>query len=84
MSLRDTKQVGGTHYREKEIQPIEYIIANDLDYAEGCVLKYITRHKEKGKDEDIKKAMHYLEFILKYKYGYTNEQMPNSKNTDNG
>lgn len=61
------QQVGGDHYKS-EIQPIDYIHANNLDFFEGSVLKYITRHKNKGGEEDIKKAIHYLELILEYHY----------------
>ena len=61
-------QVGGNHYK-KTIQPIEYIEKNKLGYCEGNVVKYVSRHQEKNGAEDIKKAIQYLEFILKYQYG---------------
>lgn len=62
------KQVGGSHY-QLAIQPIDYILENKLGYCEGNVIKYVTRHDKKNGAEDIKKAIHYLEFILKDKYG---------------
>ena len=68
-------QVGGTHYSDKGIEPIEYICANDMDFCEGNIVKYVTRHAEKGKDADIKKTIQYALFILKYLYGYSNEQL---------
>jgi|TARA_R110000803_G_scaffold66928_2_gene128538 hypothetical protein len=58
------KQINGTHYSKLKIQPTEYIIANKLGYVEGNVIKYVTRHKDKGKQDDIKKAIHYLEMLL--------------------
>jgi hypothetical protein len=58
------KQVGGNHYKDKPIQPIEYILANNLGFCEGSAIKYITRYKDKGKAGDIRKAIHYLEIIL--------------------
>ncbi len=58
-------QVGGDHYKQGSIQPMEYIMANDLGFAEGNVVKYITRHRLKNGIEDVKKARHYLDFILK-------------------
>ena len=61
------KQVGGAHY-DIAIQPIDYIEMNNLGYCEGNVVKYVSRHKSKNGAEDIKKAIHYLEFILKYQY----------------
>jgi len=56
------KQVGGTHY-QLPIQPIDYIVKNNLGYREVNVIKYVTRHKNKNGAEDIKKAIHYLEMI---------------------
>ena len=58
------KQVGGNHY-QLPIEPIDYIVKNELGYREGNVVKYVTRHKKKNGAEDIKKAIHYLEMILK-------------------
>ena len=63
------EQIGGDHYNNKKIQPIDYIIENNLPYCEGNVVKYVTRHKEKNGAEDIKKAIHYLRFILAADYG---------------
>ena len=57
------KQVGGTHYQLK-IQPVEYIVVNDIPFREGNVIKYVTRHKNKNGRKDIEKAIHYLEMIL--------------------
>lgn len=61
-------QVGGTHYDQDKIQPVDYINSNNLDFFEGNVVKYVTRHKNKNGIEDIKKAMHYLQYIAKYHY----------------
>lgn len=61
------KQVGGSHY-QLAIQPIDYILENKLGYCEGNVIKYVSRHADKNGAEDIKKAIHYLEFILKDQY----------------
>lgn len=63
------RQVGGDHY-QLPIAPIEYIVANDIPYREGNVIKYVTRHKKKNGKEDILKAIHYLEMILE---DYENE-----------
>lgn len=63
------KQVSGNHYKDCGIQPIEYIHANGLDYFQGNVVKYVTRHKSKNGKADIEKAIHYLELILELQYG---------------
>ena len=62
------KQVGGKHYRGMKIQPAEFINENKLLFAEGNAIKYICRHAIKGKEEDVKKAIHYLEMILERDY----------------
>ena len=63
------KQIGGSHYRDCGIQPVEYIYANQLDFLEGNVIKYITRHRTKGDGEkDIRKVIHYAEMILEMVY----------------
>jgi len=63
------KQVGGSHYKDCAIQPVDYIVANKHDFLEGNVVKYITRHKTKNGIEDIRKVIHYAELILEKKYG---------------
>lgn len=57
-------QIGGGHYKDMAIQPIEYIMANNLGWCEGNAVKYITRYSLKGGKEDIEKAIHYLEILL--------------------
>jgi hypothetical protein len=64
----EDKQVGGNHYKHLKIEPTEYAHANDLGFLEGNVVKYVTRHKEKGGAEDLKKAIHYIEMILEWEY----------------
>lgn len=65
----DDTQVGGSHYKDKTIQPWDYIIANDLGYLEGNVVKYISRWKNKNGIEDLKKAQHYLAKLLEVANG---------------
>lgn len=58
------KQVGGTHYKKYKIQPIEYAHANGLGFAEGKAIKYLTRWKDKGGVEDLRKAVHVIEILI--------------------
>ena len=67
MSALD-KQESGDHYKNKGIQPIVYIHANDLGFCAGNVVKYVTRYKEKNGAADIRKAIHYLELLLELEY----------------
>lgn len=67
--MEEKKQIGGDHYLKCGIMPTTYIRANNLDFFEGNIIKYATRHKEKGGAEDIKKVIHYAEMILEDVYG---------------
>ena len=62
------KQVGGKHYIKYKIQPSQFVVENELLYPEGCVIKYILRHRLKGKKEDLKKAIHFIEMIMERDY----------------
>ena len=62
------KQIGGSHYKLMAMQPSEFINKNRLPFAEGSAIKYICRHAAKGKEEDIDKAIHYLEMIIERDY----------------
>jgi len=53
-----------SHYK-MEIQPVVFIVKNNIKFREANAIKYICRHEQKGGIEDIKKAIHYLEMILK-------------------
>jgi len=57
-------QVAGTHYKDKAIQPWDYIIANELGYLEGNIVKYVSRWRDKGGLDDLKKAQHYLAKLI--------------------
>lgn len=57
-------QIGGGHYKDMAIQPLEYCLANNIPFVEGNVIKYVSRHRKKGGKEDIKKAIHMLEVLL--------------------
>lgn len=60
------KQVGGDHYKGKAIQPIEYILANNLGFCEGNIVKYVTRYSDKGGVADLRKVIHYAEMLIEH------------------
>ena len=62
------KQIGGSHYQNFKIQPSQFVIENELLYPEGCVIKYICRHKEKGRKKDLEKAKHIIDMIIERDY----------------
>lgn len=57
-------QVGGRHYKDMPIQPIEYIQRNRLNFCEGNVVKYISRWRQKGGVEDLQKVLHYVNLLI--------------------
>ena len=65
------KQIGGNHYRNMVVQPSEFVNKNRLLFAEASAIKYICRHAAKGKQEDIHKAIHYLDMLLERDYANT-------------
>jgi hypothetical protein len=58
------KQVGGSHYKKYKIQPVEFIVKNNIGFCEGNVIKYLLRFKEKGGVQDLEKAKHYIELLI--------------------
>jgi hypothetical protein len=62
-------QVAGTHYKSKAIQPWDYIVANNLGYLEGNIVKYVSRWRDKGGLDDLRKARHYLDKLIEVQDG---------------
>ena len=64
-SLHEDEEVTSPkHYVGLGITPLEYITANELDFLEGNVIKYITRYPHKGGVNDLLKARTYLEKLI--------------------
>ena len=75
------KQVGGKHYHQgKGIQPWDIIKAWELDFWEGNVVKYVLRWKHKDGVQDLKKARHYLDYLIER--GETNDNIKTKGDTD--
>lgn len=53
------------HYSRFAIEPIEFIMRNNLGFAAGNVVKYLCRHDAKNGVEDLKKARRYLDMWIK-------------------
>lgn len=68
MSARD-KQVGGSHYTDMAIQPIEFAMVNKLDACQTKIIKYVCRHEWKDGEKDLDKAAHMIELLREFKYG---------------
>jgi hypothetical protein len=62
------KQIGGKHYKQYKIQPIEFIVANKLDFIQGNIIKYCLREKTgENPDEKWNKIIHYCELAKELK-----------------
>ena len=73
------EQHGGRHYITKPIQPWDYIIANQMGYLEGNIIKYISRYKDKGGIDDLIKASHYLEKLIEVTINERVQEVADSK-----
>ena len=81
------KQVGGNHYRKYKMQPSQFVTENKLLYPEGCVIKYVIRHQDKGGKQDLEKAKHYIDMIIERDYPTTpikekDEKPPETSHAD--
>ena len=65
VSAFDT-QTGGSHYKDLKIEPVEYALANKLDFAQGSIIKYVTRFRNKNGIEDLRKAIHCIELLIEF------------------
>ena len=65
-------QIGGHHYKNMAIQPLEFFIANDTPFAEASACKYLLRHRLKGGRQDLEKAKHIIDVIISKQYGGDN------------
>lgn len=57
-------QIGGNHYKSMVIQPVEFILKNNIGFCEGSIIKYVSRYKNKNGVEDLKKAKHFLDLLI--------------------
>lgn len=57
-------QIGGTHYKDYNIQPIEFIHANKIPFCEANAIKYLCRWRNKNGVQDLEKAKHYIDLLI--------------------
>lgn len=69
MKKTKTSKTHPDHYAQQGIEPIEYIEANNLNFSEGNVVKYVTRHRKKNGKEDLLKARWYINHLIETEYG---------------
>ena len=71
------ENVSPDYYARYDIEPISFIMRNNIPYAEGNVIKYVLRHDMKGGKEDIDKAIPYENdaYDLGFQLEYDKEEM---------
>lgn len=57
-------QIGGSHYKKNKIQTWDFIVQNGIGFLEGNAIKYLSRWKDKGGIEDLRKARHYIDKLI--------------------
>ena len=57
-----SKEIGGTHYKSA-YQPIELMEKVRMFACCSYIFKYVYRHKDKGKKQDLEKALHCCELM---------------------
>lgn len=65
-TIPENTQIGGSHYKGLAIQPMRYSMKNGLNACQHTAIKYVTRYKDKGGIEDLKKAIHCIELLIQY------------------
>jgi hypothetical protein len=60
------KQVGGDHYKQFPIQPVEFCHVNKIPYLEATAIKYLCRWRDKGGLADLDKAIHFIELLKEF------------------
>ena len=68
MEFTNKDNIKPNHYGDSEIDVISFCQANNLDFMQGNVIKYITRYRKKNGLEDVRKAVEYINKILAYEY----------------
>jgi len=59
-------KINPSYYRKK-IEVTDFILEYDMGFAEGNIIKYVTRYKDKNGVEDLKKARWYLNKLIEEK-----------------
>lgn len=60
-------QIGGEHYKKMRIQPVAFIVTNEIPFLEGCVIKRMCRWRSKGGIEDLQKAKHEIDLLIQFR-----------------
>ena len=60
----EKNNINPDHYGCSEIDVIDFCQANNLDFMQGNVIKYVFRYKNKNGLEDLEKAKEYIDRMI--------------------
>jgi hypothetical protein len=63
---KEENKIEPNYYMKYKIIPLDFILANNISFVEANVIKYVCRWRDKNGIEDLKKAVSYLEKLIKY------------------
>jgi hypothetical protein len=69
-------QIGGSHYKDMQVQPWQAMEAwltpeEYRGYHKGVAIGYLARERQKGGLQDIEKAIHHLQRLVEIERGRT-------------
>jgi hypothetical protein len=67
-------QIGGSHYKEFKIQPVEFCYINNIPYLEATAIKYLCRWRKKGGVQDLEKAKHFIDLLIDLEDKYVSNE----------
>jgi len=70
-----------SHYKKLSIEPVDYIQKNNIPFCEGNVIKYVTRWRDKGGLDDLRKAKTYIDKIIAYENDNNGTPVPVNKSS---
>lgn len=64
--VKEKNKIEPNYYMKYKIIPLDFILANNIPFVEANVIKYVCRWRDKNGIEDLKKAISYLEKLIKH------------------
>jgi len=66
--VEEPDNINPSHYKQGQIEVIDFIIDQKMDYLTASAMKYLCRHNHKhtgeGKIEDLRKARWFIEKLI--------------------
>lgn len=57
-------QIGGGHYKNFPLQPVEHLEQNGIAQCLPSICKYVMRYRDKDGARDLRKSLHFLDIWL--------------------